>query len=351
MLLRSAAGTSYIKYFLFVRSVLATCKGNGRTCRTPSAFDVVMVQKYSRIWLNAKQGGQRTSAAVLVTENDNLCMDGHLVPEFFLIGAMKTSTTTLAYNLFTSPDVYVSRNANSGKELHFFDKNVTFNNKSSWLNSYPRCSFTRRAVATDCTPKYIRQEGTAKRIADFYGALKSKVTFVLLLRNPLERAQSAFYHHVAHAGRIPSTLTFSKFVSMYLRTGFDTYETMWGSQYPPQLETYFAEFDSSQFWIAPYRCNFEPHLCGMTTSFTETLWNHLNVAPGEYNATLHEQSHPHPSIEDDLDSNTLKAIMDKFASIAPSMAKLLAGSDAKLFGYTGKAGDENAVERWLTNGW
>merc|ERR1719356_565117 len=109
MLLRSAAGTSYIKYFLLVRSVLAT-------------------QKYSRIWLNAKPGGQRTSAALLVTENENLCMDGHLVPEFFLIGAMKTSTTTLAYNLLTSPDVYVSRKAISGKELHFFDKNVTFNN-------------------------------------------------------------------------------------------------------------------------------------------------------------------------------------------------------------------------------
>merc|ERR1719316_1579338 len=37
---------------------------------------------------------------------NNLCMQGHLVPEFFLLGAMKTSTTTFAKNFHTSDGIY-----------------------------------------------------------------------------------------------------------------------------------------------------------------------------------------------------------------------------------------------------
>lgn len=289
-------------------------------------------------------------------ERENLCMDGHLVPEFFLLGAQKTSTSTLAANLNSSHDIiFPVQDGESVKELHFFSDSGPISEsmpkaKQLWLSYYPRCYTTRRAVSTDCTPSYIRESGAAHRIVDFYGALTSKLTFALMLRSPLERAQSSYYHQVAHGRNVGST-SFSEFTRKYLTTGFDVWNVMWGSQYPPQLEEYFKVFDSGQFWIAPYRCNFEPSLCGMTTTFTETLWTELAVAPGVYDDSIHISSHPHPSIEDDLDSNTLKDARDKFASIAPSMAKLLASSDAKLFGYSGKTGDEEAIKTWLTNGW
>jgi len=293
---------------------------------------------------------------------DNLCMSGHLVPEFFLLGAMKTSTTTLAHSLYTSKSMYFpankkywNDNGSHGrgtiKELHFFSQKVSLEDKDSWLNYYPKCSFKRRVVATDCTPAYIRTNHTAKLISDFYGALKSKLVFGLMLREPLARAQSAFYHQKSHPGRIPETMTFNQFTKAHLKDKFDTKEIMWGSQYPKQLEKYFEEFESAQFWIVPFRYNTDPQKFGITTSFTETLWNELGVSSGNFDRNRHSNIHQHSEVDKDLDMNILKDAMNKFSSIAPDMAKLLASSNAKLFGYTGKVGDEVAINKWLTDGW
>jgi len=292
---------------------------------------------------------------------DNLCMDGHLVPQFFLLGAQKTSTTTLANNLYASGSIYFPakqiywdseyHGRGTIKELMFFSQNVGLEDKVSWLNYYPKCSsFKRRVVATDCTPT-LYHSGSAKRIADFYGTLKSKLVFGVMLREPLARTQSAFYHHKAHKGRIPEEMTFNEFIKGHLRDKSDIRDIMWGSQYPKQLEKYFKEFEPGQFWIVPFRYNVSPDQFGIATSFTNTLWNELGVPPGDFEEGRHSNVHEHPQIDEDLDMNTLRDAMNLFSSIAPAVTNLLASSNFKLFGYTGKAGDKVAIKKWLTEGW
>jgi len=294
-----------------------------------------------------------------VNDPRNLCMDGHLVPEFFLLGAMKTSTSTLAANIHESKDIiFPTKDGKSIKELHFFDAGVSLKDKDRWLSYYPKCSFKHRVVATDCSPAYIRKSSAAELMKDFYGAeIGKSLKFALMLREPLARAQSAFHHHQNFDGQISQSYSFNEFVEKYIKDGTDRSEVMWGSQYVEQLQAYFKIFEPAQFWIVPFGCNLNPSSCGMTISFTETLWNELGVSPGEYDVSKFT-GHPrhlnrglHPTLDEDLNNDTLQNAMNKFRNIAPDMANLLANSSAKLFGYTGGIGDKAAIEKWLTNGW
>jgi len=298
----------------------------------------------------------------------NLCMKGKLIPELYVLGAMKASTTSLAAQLDKSTTIHfpfkkAAKGARKGrngvrgiKELHFFDQPVTIDDRPSWLEHFNNCSrFNRknlRAVTVDATPAYLRKQIAAKRIASFYGPMKSKVKFAVILREPLGRAQSAFHHlkQKQDAG-IPQNMDFNTLVDMHLKNGTDIHEIMWGSQYAQQLESYFQEFDSSQFFIAPFGFNIDPHNHGITTPFVEELWNSVDANIGMYRRDEHKNIHSHPPLEQDLEETTLTRARANYSSISKDLAKLLATSDAKLFGYTATIKTEANIQNWLENGW
>ena len=108
------------------------------------------------------------------------------LPNFMCLGASKSGTTTLYDILRQHYQIYTP----SFKEPHFFDIIDNFNNGLSW---YEKTYFKKadRKIIADFTPSYFFDRHAPKRIFDSLGA---KVKFLVIIRNPVDRAYSHYLH-------------------------------------------------------------------------------------------------------------------------------------------------------------
>jgi len=143
---------------------------------------------------------EKTFGEQPLTDANNLCIDDHLAPEFILLGAQKSATTTFSrmfsqINSVVGASLEASEPSYFQKELHIFDDGSRRFQLGTqfWLSHYPKCDQSKRMVATDFTPAYLRDADAPKRMLQFYGSKASQIKFGALLRNPLDRMHSAFY--------------------------------------------------------------------------------------------------------------------------------------------------------------
>ncbi|MGM0589754.1 MAG: sulfotransferase domain-containing protein [Bacteroidota bacterium] len=105
-------------------------------------------------------------------------------PNFIIIGAQKSGTTSLHYYLNQHPDLVGS----TPKELHYFDRLVNYGYDLDWYKS----QFYRRSIKEkkyfETTPSYIYHESVAKQIYD----IDPEIKLILILREPTSRAYSAW---------------------------------------------------------------------------------------------------------------------------------------------------------------
>ncbi|MCC2614868.1 sulfotransferase [Aestuariibacter halophilus] len=173
-------------------------------------------------------------------------MSAHLQgfpPNVFLLGAQKAGTTQLASYLDQHPDICLS----APKEPDFFTQH--FDKGLSWFEQ--RFEDTRKCLIDASTsyscaplPDYFSADvgrvsayaGIAQRIADTVPDAR----FIYIMRNPTDRAYSAYLHQV-RAGL--ESRPFEQAIeqdSYYLRTGL----------YQGQLELYLAHFAKDRFHFA-----------------------------------------------------------------------------------------------------
>jgi hypothetical protein len=126
------------------------------------------------------------------------------MPNFFIIGAQKAGTTSLYHYLNQHPQVYMS----PIKEPFFFDHEIDSNGKVVQQhfrghNQAPRFANLEEYRALfrgangetaigEASPLYIYAPGTPERIKRYVPEARS----IALLRNPADRAYSAFLHAV-----------------------------------------------------------------------------------------------------------------------------------------------------------
>ena len=129
---------------------------------------------------------------------------GRRLPDFIIIGAQKTGTSSLFRYLNQHPQL----RASFRKEVHFFDGGLDpdvddFSKGQAWYRSH----FPRKASVVDgqrvfeASPLYIFNPLAPKRIAESIPQAK----LILVLRNPVERAISHYFHEVRR-GREPLPL-------------------------------------------------------------------------------------------------------------------------------------------------
>ena len=108
------------------------------------------------------------------------------VPNFMCLGAAKSGTTTLYNILRQHPDIYTP----SFKEPHFFDIPENFSNGFNW---YQETYFkkTNKKIISDFTPSYFFDADAPRRIFDTLG---KNIKFLVILRNPVDRAYSHYLH-------------------------------------------------------------------------------------------------------------------------------------------------------------
>src|SRR5688572_14326389 len=109
---------------------------------------------------------------------------GARLPDFLIVGAMRSGTTSLHKYLQAHPDVFVA----SGKEVHFFDRR--YGRGLDWYRSRFAGVTTERVVG-EATPAYMYDENAIARIAHDLPDAR----LIVVLRNPVDRAYSHYWRN------------------------------------------------------------------------------------------------------------------------------------------------------------
>lgn len=174
------------------------------------------------------------------------------LPDAVILGAMKSGTSSLHDHLVQHPGVISPLR----KEVHYFDLN--FERGESWY----RAHFGRSGAAglnLDSSPYYLYHPAVPRRLQ----ALLPRARLIVLLRDPVRRAYSHYWHE-RHTGR--ETLSFEEAIAAeegrlgdaHQRLGDGTLQRSFAHQhfsylargrYAEQLERWLALFPREQLLV------------------------------------------------------------------------------------------------------
>jgi len=175
-----------------------------------------------------------------------------MLPNFLCIGAPKSGTTSLYDILKQHKDVFLP----SFKEPHFFDSNESWNKGVSWYLSSYYAKASHQCVG-DFTPTYLSNNLAPARIQEVLG---NKVKFVVILRNPTDRAYSHYLHTQRDQHENLSFIEALEEEEQRLHNyrkendhiGMIRFAYQEQGMYTKQLERYFKLFDRAQFYITTF---------------------------------------------------------------------------------------------------
>jgi hypothetical protein len=111
-------------------------------------------------------------------------------PDFFLVGAAKAGTTSIFKYLLQHPSIFIP----DIKEPHYFSefpqpRAPRLENDEAYLALFEHCP--EEATAGDASTSYLYSPNAARRIHD----LNPKARILIVLRNPIDRAYSFYWHN------------------------------------------------------------------------------------------------------------------------------------------------------------
>lgn len=110
-------------------------------------------------------------------------------PSIFVLGVQKCGTTTVANVLAQQPEIFVP----SVKETYFFCDDRQYERGADWYESeyFPARFAGAKTLGCDATPFYFCSREAITRLASYCGA---DARFIVVLRDPVNRAYSAYWH-------------------------------------------------------------------------------------------------------------------------------------------------------------
>lgn len=109
-----------------------------------------------------------------------------MLPNFFVVGAQKAGTTSLHQYLTTHPDIYLP----TQKESKFFVFDERYNKGLAYYEQEYFSGWKGESVVGEVDPDYMYIPQALERIAKDLGV--SKLKFIFIFRNPVERAFSHY---------------------------------------------------------------------------------------------------------------------------------------------------------------
>lgn len=107
-------------------------------------------------------------------------------PSFCVIGAQKCGTTSLYGALCQHPNMLSA----TKKEIHYYDS-VGSGKSLDWYKAHFPQRKSESAITGEATPAYLFHPNAARMMAKHYPGMK----ILILLRNPVERAVSHYFHN------------------------------------------------------------------------------------------------------------------------------------------------------------
>jgi len=164
-------------------------------------------------------------------------------PNFLIIGAQKSGTTSVVRALNSVEGCWVTPK----KELHYFNRFDPINDPRSWKRYLREFSDAPEgALVGEATPEYLPSTEAPQRI---YSTVPN-VRLVIVLRNPVDRAYSAYWHALRW-GVVPRSTTFANFIERETREfGADWTDVVSRGCYSTQIMRYLSYFHREQMFIA-----------------------------------------------------------------------------------------------------
>lgn len=199
---------------------------------------------------------------------------------------------------------------------------------------------------------------TPKTINSWYGASGKRLKFVIMLREPLARMQSEWYH-THELKNCPGCMSKDNFVDalefntqLALQKPPEITDWIWKSMYARHLEGWFPYFKPDQFTVIPYKFYVKYDTTGISKLFIEQY--RLKAKP--WGTPAHANEHEKPSLEQELSSGSkVRNLYNYFmASENQRLVKVLekfAEKGVNLYGFGGDHLDDSTVWTWLESHW
>jgi len=322
----------------------------------------------------------------------NFCRDGKLLPQFYLLGAPKCATTSFSMELGRFGHVREAPKLWSPKEWHFWERWVTDADAekatSKWMERLGDCPKEDRLVLGDysinnlaavplpkgmtltacsCEQNEVGQGGDVPRLLKAaYGKKDSKnVTLMMMLREPMARMQSSWYHAKSEnfstywGYQDCCTDSFSSALELiagtvdngYYGPGMAGTGSVWASMYGWQMQEWMKHWDPTQMIIVPYKA--------YTGGGKAKLCNELSKrmrAPMDCSveANFMENKHAHDALAEEVSStlsNRFTAILEEDKKRLLQALQKAHAHGARLENYKGNAWDWQAMKTWLEENW
>jgi len=314
---------------------------------------------------------------------ENYCAKGKLVPEFYVLGAKNAGTTSLAHDLMhlgvmATPrnmdkewNLFKARADDPGLEDRFFASLPWCPSEQTVLGDFSATTLFAVPMPSDLT--WSRDYGCPAKHTDNVGAWDAarlihqlhatagdrKPRLVVLLRDPLSRMQSEYYHTkpkfnclgcMANA-TFAESLAFS--ADLLQHHPPEVTDWIWKSMYARHIENFLQYFDATQFMFVPsqeyYKLN--------PQAFSQSLLSWLGLHGEPWREASHDNQHlDRPPLESELplDSPARLAFERAIAPENRRLVRVLAGAQragARMVGYAGEPGDEEQLRAWLEGAW
>ncbi|MBB3911557.1 sulfotransferase domain-containing protein [Sphingomonas desiccabilis] len=192
--------------------------------------------------------------------------------DFLVLGAQKCGTTWIHHVLSQHPEVFIP----PAKELHFFNKAAGLARGRGWYAA----QFADAApgqLRGECTPNYLWNHlapeerpalGERHDLGPALAATRPGLRLVATLRNPVDRAVSAFHHHI-NQGRIAPD---ARILDHLWTLGIASM-----GMYARHLRHWFDAFGREPLLVLVYEADIAPDRAKPVTA--ERLFAHLGIAP------------------------------------------------------------------------
>jgi hypothetical protein len=131
------------------------------------------------------------------------------LPTFLIIGAQKSGTRWLRKNLGRHPEIFTAN-----REGTYFSSDPNFERGLRW---YRRqfAGWDGEEIVGEATPGYMMWKRVSPTVEEMAGRIDEQlpdVKLIAIVRNPVDRAYSAFVHHLLH-DRIPHDADLLEFIA------------------------------------------------------------------------------------------------------------------------------------------